>query len=478
MTHIQGADRSQTLLLPEAVDDFVGTDNPVRFIDAFVDELDLEEQGFHRVIGAVTGRPGYHPGDMLKLYIYGYLNRIRSSRRLEAECHRNLEVMWLMRRLQPDFKTIADFRKDNRSAFKKVFREFVILCRKLDLFGRKLIAVDGTRIKAVNNKDRNFTKASLAKLIEQSDERLEKYLIQLDQGDDGDDAPPPGGGSNDNLKMKIAAIRQKRDRLKGYLTGLEESGESQLSLTDPDARAMARMTKVGVGYNAQIAVDSKHKLIVEQEVYSNVLDYGLLTETAKVAKDNMNVETIDVVADRGYFQAEDIEGCETAGMIPYVPKPDRGPSKRDHLFPKEAFSYQAESDSYLCPGGYHLRFRGKRPLRDTTVSIYTGYNVCRYCSIKSKCTKSAFRQISHYQNEAVLEQMAARLEAKPQMLDRRRESVEHPFGTMKFWMEQSTFLMRRLDNVRGEFSLTALAYNIRRAINLVGVGGLIKAVRT
>jgi len=327
---------------------------------------------------------------MLKLYIYGYLNRIRSSRRLEAECYRNLEVMWLMRRLHPDFKTIADFRRDNRSTFKKVFREFVVLCRKLDLFGRELIAVDGTRIKAVNNKDRNFTKASLAKLIEQSDERLEKYLAQLDQGDAGEDGTS-GISHSDDLSTKIAAIRQKGDRLKGYLAELEESGESQLSLTDPDARAMARMTKVGVGYNVQIAVDCKHKLIAEQEVYSNVLDYGLLTDTAKVAKDNLEADMLDVVADRGYFQAEDIEACGNVGMTPYVPKPDRGPAKRDNLFPKEAFRYQPESDTYLCPANRNLRLRGKRTLRETTVMIYTGYNVCRDCPLKSQCTKSDFR---------------------------------------------------------------------------------------
>ena len=475
MRHIRGADRLQTLLLPEAVDDFVGADNPVRFIDAFVNELDLEQLGFVRARAKTTGRPGYDPADLLKLYIYGYLNRVRSSRRLEAETHRNIEVMWLMRRLQPDFKTIADFRRDNRAAFKRVLREFVVLCRQLDLFGRELIAMDGTRIKAVNSKDRNFTKASLAKLIEQSDERLAKYLEQLDAGDT-DEHDMPGGGRADDLETKVDAIRHKRDRLKGYLADLEQSGERQLSLTDPDARAMARMTKVGVGYNIQIAVDDKHKLIAEQEVYNHVLDYGLLTDTARAAKDVLDVETIKVVADRGYFQAEDIEACEKAGMTPYVPKPDRGPAEREGLFPKEDFTYDPDKDAYVCPANKFLRFKSAGKIRDMERRLYTGYGVCPNCPLKANCTKGAFRQIMRYQNEALLERMAKRVAAHPEHGDRRRETVEHPFGTIKQWMNQGSFLMRRLDNVRGEFSLTTLAYNIRRALNIVGVRGLTVAL--
>ena len=265
MAHIEGVNRSQTLLLPEAVDDYVGADNPVRFIDAFVDEFDLEKAGFVRTMAKTTGRPGYHPGDLLKLYIYGYLNRVRSSRRLEAEAQRNLEVIWLLRQLRPDFKTIADFRRDNRTAFREVFREFVVLCRQLNLFGRELLAVDGTRLKAVNNKDRNFTQAKLKRELARSDERLARYLRELDETDQDDDGGPgPGGRSADQLQDKIKAIRERRDRLEGYRAQLEKSGEDQLSLTDPDARAMHATSRVGVGYNIQIAVDVKHKLIAEQ----------------------------------------------------------------------------------------------------------------------------------------------------------------------------------------------------------------------
>src|SRR5246127_2845665 len=321
MTYITGHDRSQLLLLPEAVDDYVGSDNPVRFIDAFVDRLALAAAGFGRVEPKVTGRPAYAPADLLKLYIYGYLNRVRSSRRLEAETHRNIEVIWLLRHLKPDFKTIADFRRDNRNAFRQVFREFVLLCRQLDLFGRELLAVDGTRIKAVNNKDRNFTRASLNQFIKAADAKLEDYLQRLDKSDATESTT--GGSRVKNLAEKIASIRQRRERHKDMLAGLDRTGESQISLTDPDSRAMAAHTHVAVGYNVQIAVDAKHKLIVEQQVTNQVVDMGLLAQTAEPAKEVLGVERIAVVADRGYFKIEDIETCEKAGIDPYVPRPQR-----------------------------------------------------------------------------------------------------------------------------------------------------------
>ncbi len=278
-------------MLPEAVDDYVGSDNPVRFIDAFVDGLDLAAAGFLRVAAKATGRPGYAPGDLLKLYIYGYLNRVRSSRRLEAECHRNIEVIWLLRTVKPDFKTIADFRRDNRVAFRAVFRQFVLLCRRLDLYGRELLAVDGTRIKAVNNKDRNFTRSSLRKFIRAADERLEDYLRRLDEGDVEDGATSGGAGTK-NLAEKIAALNEKRGRYQAMLAQLDRTGEDHISLTDPDSRAMAAPTKVGVGYNVQVAVDAKNKLIVEQAVTNQVVDMGLLTETSEPAREILGVETI------------------------------------------------------------------------------------------------------------------------------------------------------------------------------------------
>lgn len=475
MVHLRGTDRSQLLLLPEAVDDYVGPENPVRFIEAFVDELDLEAMGFTRVTAKATGRPGYHPADLLKLYIYGYLNRVRSSRRLEVETHRNIEVIWLLRHLKPDFKTIADFRCDNRATFKLVFRQFVLLCRQLDLFGRELLAVDGTRIKAVNNKDRNFTRAALATFLREADEKLTAYMARLDEGD-ADEGRAAGGGSG-GLAEKIAAIRGKRDRHKALLDELERTGKDQLSLTDPDARAMARMTKVGVGYNIQLAVDVKHKLIAEQEVSSQVLDLGLLAPTAAAAMEALGVETIEAVADRGYYKIEDIEACEAAGITAYVPKPIRGPAAREGFFTKEKFYYDPDKDLYVCPGGATLLPLYTAKLRENRKVDSCNRKACRDCVLKPSCTANTYRRVSRLDNEAVMDRMAVRLSTRPEMMDRRRETVEHPFGTIKQWMNQGAFLMRRLENVRGEFSLTALAYNIRRAITLVGASGLIAAAR-
>ena len=474
MPHIAGHDRSQLLLLPESLDDYVGPENPVRFIEAFVEGLDLPAAGFARVEPEETGRPGYRPADLLKLYIYGYLNRIRSSRRLEAETHRNIEVIWLLRHLKPDFKTIADFRRDNRKAFRPVFRQFVLLCKQLDLFGRELLAVDGTRIKAVNNKDRNFTRASLTEFIKLADAKLDDYLQRLDRSDASESTT--GGSRVKNLAEKIAAIRQRRTRCEEMLAHLDQTGEEQISLTDPDSRAMAAHTRVAVGYNVQVAVDTKHKLIVEQQVTNQVVDMGLLTQTAAPAKEVLGVKTIAVVADRGYFKIEDIEACEQAGIEPYVPRPQRGPSVKAGLFRKDEFQYDADSDSYVCPAGQRLYPYSSSLLRGLKKINYTNKLACDDCKIRSQCTNGRFRTVSRLENEAVLDRMQARLAQRPSVLDRRREAVEHPFGSIKQWMNQGAFLMRGLEKVRAEFSLTALAYNLRRVLNLVGFTELMAAL--
>src|SRR3954447_1152691 len=474
MAHISGPDRSQTLLFPESVDDYVDPDNPVRFIDAFVDGLDLTAAGFVGVEPKATGRPGYAPADLLKLYIYGYLNRVRSSRRLEAETCRNIEVIWLLRHLKPDFKTIADFRRDNPAPSKPVFREFVLLCRRLDLFGRELLAVDGTRLKAVNNKDRNFTRASLAACIELADAKLDDYLQRLDQSDGAEAATT--GARVKGLAEKIAAVRARRARCQAMLERLEETGEDQISLTDPDSRAMAAHTRVAVGYNVQVAVDAKHKLLVEQQVTNQVVDMGLLTQTAEPAKEVLGVEKIAVVADKGYFKIEDIEACEKAGIEPYVPRPQRGPSVKAGLFRKDEFQYDAASDSFLCPAGQRLHAYSFSLLRGLKKINYTNKMACDDCAIRPRCTGGRFRTVSRLENEAVLDRMQARLAQRPDILNGRRESVEHPFGTIKQWMNQGAFLMRGLEKVRAEFSLTALAYNLRRVLNIVGFKELMAAV--
>jgi transposase len=474
MTHITGHDRSQTLLLPESLDDYVGPENPVRFIDAFVDSLDLAAAGFARVHSKETGRPGYAPADLLKLYIYGYLNRVRSSRRLEAETHRNIEVIWLLRHLKPDFKTIADFRSDNRNAFRPAFRQFVLLCRQLNLYGRELLAVDGTRIKAVNNKDRNFTRASLTQFVNLADAKLEDYLQRLDQSDVTENGTV--GSRVKNLAEKIAAIGKRRTRCKAMLAELDRTGEDQISLTDPDSRAMAAHTRVAVGYNVQIEVDVKHKLIVEQQVTNQVVDMGLLTQTAEPAKEILGVETIAVVADRGYFKIEDIEACEKAGIDPYVPRPQRGPSVKAGLFRKDEFQYDPAGDGYVCPAGRRLHPYSSSLLRGLKKINYVNKLACDDCAIRARCTGGKFRTVSRLENEAVLDRMQARLAKRPDVLDRRRETVEHPFGSIKQWMNQGAFLMRGLKKVRAEFSLTALAYNLRRVLNIVGFAELMATV--
>jgi len=399
---------------------------------------------------------------------------VRSSRRLEAETHRNIEVIWLLRHLKPDFKTIADFRRDNRNAFRPIFRQFVLLCRQLDLFGRELLAVDGTRIKAVNNKDRNFTRASLSEFIKLADAKLDDYHQRLDQSDAAESTT--GGSRVQNLAEKIAAVRERRRRCEAMLAHLEQTGEDQISLTDPDSRAMAAHTRVAVGYNVQVAVDTKHKLIVEQQVTNQVVDMGLLTQTAEPAKEVLGVEQIAVVADKGYFKIEDIEACEKAGIEPYVPRPQRGPSVKAGLFRKDEFKYDADSDSVLCPGGRRLHPYSSSLLRGLKKVNYTNKLACDDCAIRSRCTGGRFRTVSRLENEAVLDRMQARLAQRPDILDRRRESVEHPFGTIKQWMNQGAFLMRGLEKVRAEFSLTALAYNLRRVLNLVGFTELMDAL--
>jgi transposase len=477
MGYIERQSRDQMLLLPASVDDYVAADNAVRFIAAFVDDLDLGELGFDRFRPKATGRPGYDPADLLKLYLYGYLNRVRSSRCLAAEAGRNLEVIWLLGGLRPDFRTIADFRRVNRAAFKPLFRAFVLLCRKLDLFGRELVAVDGTRLKAVNSRKRNFTQQKLAGWIKLADERIEEYLGRLDRADRAEMEAQGAARRATTLEAKLARVRKRRELHQAMLAELVASGESQLSLTDPDARGMAMHPKVGVGYNAQVAVDARHKLIVEQNVTNSGSDLGFLAQTAGAAREVLGVERIDAVADKGYYKGEDIAACEDIGVVPYVARPQRGSAVASGYFNRTEFRYDPEADCYVCPSGDRLD-PYTRTRKDEHISIrYTNMRACQTCSLKPQCTSGSRRTIDRWENEAVLERMAERLVARPNILDKRRETVEHPFGSIKQWMNQGAFLMRGLANVNAEFSLTALAYNLRRAINILGIPALLRAVQ-
>ncbi len=437
MTHIAGHDRSQTLLLPECLDDYVGAENAVRFIEAFADGLDLTAAGFIRVAPKRTGRPGYAPADLLKLYNYGYLNRVRSSRRLKAETHRNIEVIWLLRHLKPDDKTVADFRRDNRKAFRPLFRHFVLLCRQMDLLGKALLAVDGTRIKVVNNKDRNFIRASLSKFIELADAKFDDYLQRLDQSDEAESKT--SGSRSRTWRRRLPPFAPVARAARRCWRSWIAPARTQISLTDFGSRAMAAHTHVAVGYDVRVAVDTRHNLIVEQQVTNHVVDMGLLTQTAEAAKDVLGVKTIEPVADKGYFKIVDIEACEKAGIVPYVPGPQRGPSVKAGYFRKDAFRYDADSDRYVCPAGQRLYPYSSSLLRGLKKINYVNKLACDDGKICSQCTGGKFRTVSCLENEAVLERMQARLAKRPDIPDRRRETVEHLFSTIKQWIYKGRF---------------------------------------
>lgn len=477
MDYIQGDSREQSLLFPEAIDEYVTENNPVRFIDAYIESLDLEEQGFTKARPAATGRPAYQAKDMLKLYVYGYLNRIRTSRRLEVECHRNVEMMWLLRKLRPDFKTIADFRRDNRRAFKQVFRDFVLLCRKLDLFGKELVAIDGSKFKAQNNRDKNFSDRFLKEKIKEIDKRLDKYLEQMDEADRNETGTAMA--EVEELKAKIEHFRLKQGEYRAMCRQMEKTGETQVSLTDPDSRSFSRKFSVDVGFNVQTAVDSKHSLIVDQDVTNAVTDIDQLSRMARGAKDALGVETLDVVADAGYCNSREVTYCEKSGINAYTPRIPTSVNRKYGLYSKDMFRYDSRNNCYWCPAGKQLTYRFDYfdKWRDKTRRIHTyECTECSRCSLKQKCTRAVRRRIQRAAEDDAIDRMNERLKNHPEILKKRKQIVEHPFGTIKFWDGQRHFLMRGLENVRGEFSLSSLAYNIKRVINIVGVPALMEVL--
>ena len=467
MSYIQGADRRQSQLLPPSVEEYVGENAPVRVIDAFIDGLNLEELGVGRARPAATGRPAYDPRDLLKLYSYGYLNRVRSSRRLEAEAGRNLEVMWLLRNVRPDFKTIADFRKDNRGCFKRVLREFNLLCRKLELFGAELVAIDGAKFKAVNSEKRHYTAEQLQALIQQIDTRIEEYLGHLEV-EDAATENLPGTPTVAELQAKLATLKQRREGHAENLQALVQSGRPELSLTDPDSRGQK---KVGVGYNVQIAVDAKHHLIVEAEVVQDQNDLGQLHAMAGCAKATLAVEELSVVADTGYHEAGQLEKCEQEGIETYVPA-GRGRNGQapggQTVYPKTDFTYDSVRDVYRCPAGQDLSRGYQDETRGKLRHYYYNVAACGACAQRAECTTARYRKISRLENEAVVERQAVRVAAKPEVVAERKTIVEHVFGTLRL-CGHDEFLCRGLEKVRAEFSLSALGYNLRRALNILGV---------
>jgi transposase len=474
---VEGEDRRQGVLLPEYLDDYVSEENPVRVIDVFVDELDLGALGFDGVTPEVTGRPGYHPGLLLKIYVYGYINQIASSRRLEREAQRNVEMMWLTQRLAPDFKTIADFRKDNGPAIRAACRQFIALCRKLELFTHAVAAIDGGKFKAVNTRDKNFTRNSIKRRMDQVEASIERYMSALETADrqDGELAE----AKSVRLKEKIAALKRQMAEFKALEVEVYAAPDQQISLTDPDARAMATSGKgTGmVGYNVQTAVDAKHHLIVAHEVTNVGNDRDQLAAMAAEAKAAMGAPALDVLADRGYFKGQEVLACEALGVTPYVPKPLTSGAKAKGRFGKQDFVYVAEDDTYRCPAGETLTKRFTSLEDGMNLDVYWTTK-CADCPLKSRCTSSQQpRRIKRWEHEAVIDAMQDRLNRRSDAMRIRRATVEHPFGTLKAWMGATHFKLRTLDKVRTEMSLHVLAYNLKRVIAILGPGPLMEAMR-
>jgi len=473
---IEGEPRSQSVLFPERLEDWIAEDNPVRAVEAFVEELDLAKLGFDRAEPADTGRPAYHPADLLKIYIYGYLNRIPSSRRLEREAQRNVELMWLTGRLAPDFKTVADFRRDNGEAIRKVCREFVELSRQLGLFGDSVVAIDGSKFKAVNNRDKNFTPHKLKARMQQLEESIARYLNDLDRADREPASVPAARVSQ--LKEKIATVKEQVRKLHRIEQQLQEAPDQQVSLTDPDARSMAtsgRGTGI-VGYNVQAAVDTEHHIIVAHEVTNVGHDRSQLAAMSKLARDALGGEQLTVLADRGYFDGEEILKCGEERITTLVPKPITSNSRADGRFDKRDFIYISERDEYRCPAGERAIWRMTTVENGRKMHRYWP-SACPRCPIKSRCTPSDYRRIARWEHEQVLDAMQHRLDRTPQASRLRRQTVEHPFGTLKAWMGATHFLTKTLPRVRTEMSLQVLAYNLKRALNIFGTQLLVAFMR-
>lgn len=471
---IEGQSRSQTTLLPESLDEYIAEDNAIRLLDAFVNRLDLMDLGFERAEPAATGRPGYHPAVLLKLYVYGYMNRIQSSRRLERESYRNVELMWLTERLMPDFKTIADFRRDNKAAIRQVCVEFVGFCRGLELFSDALVAIDGSKFKAVNSRDRNFTRHSLKRRMQRLQAHINRYLSKLDAADA--EEPEIRAVTVKELKAKIASMEAEMDALKARKAEVEAHPDKQVSLTDPDARSMAKAGGGSVvGYNVQTAVDSKHHLIPAHEVTNTPSDRGQLSSIAAQAKDALGTQTLTVLADPGYYKGEEIVACQQNGIKALVPKVDTSGKQAKGEFTRADFIYHPKRNAYRCPAGQWLTYKRTRTEKGKKLLVYRTFK-CPQCPLKAKCTPAKDRRIERWEHEHLLEAAAAELKKNPEAMRLRKQIAEHPYGTIKHWMGSTHFLMKRLENVRTEMSLHVLAYNMRRAINVLGVPAMVAAL--
>jgi transposase len=474
---VEGADRSQSTLFPECLEDWIGEDNPVRVIDAFVEELDLAELGFGGVEPEITGRPSYHPSVLLKLYIYGYLNQVQSSRRLEREAGRNVEVMWLTGRLAPDHKTIADFRKDSGRAIRQVCARFVVLCRMMGLLTQASVAIDGSKFKAVNNRDKNFTRAKMDRRMAQIEESVARYLQQLDTADRQEPSEVLKA-KTERLKEKIETLKEQMRHLEVLKATMLATADQQISLTDPDARSMATSGRGSgvVGYNVQVAVETTNHLIITHEVTNDGSDRAQLSPVAKEAKAVLGVQNLDAVADRGYFSGEQILACENAGITVTLPKPMTSGINARGRFGKQDFRYVAADDVYICPAGEKLAYHYTNEEHGMLLHRYWT-NACQGCAIKRSCTTGKERRITRWEYEHILEAVQRRLDEHPEKMRQRRETVEHPFGTIKARMGATHFLMKTLPKVAAEMAFHVLAYNMTRVMNIMGIQPLMAAIR-
>ncbi len=479
MPYIEGENRNQVTLFPESIEDYISTDNPIRVIDEYVEQLDMVKLGFKFSKCPSIGRPPYRPQDLLKLYIYGYLNRIRSSRRLEHESKRNLELIWLLRKLSPDFKTIADFRKDHKKAIKQVYRDFNKLCDEWGLYGKEMVAIDGSKFKASNSKRNNYSKKKLERQLKYIDEKIDKYLEDLEENDDVEsvDRQP----SSEEIQERLKQLRERKNKYEGYQKILEEKGENELSTTDPDARLMnSNNNGLDVAYNIQATVDAKHKLVSDFEVTTEPNDLGQSDDMALRTKEFYEVEELEVLADKGYYCAEDLKQCVKNGITPYVSKQNYSNGTGDQEFYPGKFRYDKEKDIYICPCGEELRYWRTRRNRDKKVLgyDYNNYQACASCSYKERCTRSSKgRSIFRHVDQNFLDTIDAQTAANKDKYRLRALIVEHPFGTIKRSWNAYYFLTRGKYSVGAEMALSFMAYNLTRAISVLGVEEIVKRLK-
>jgi transposase len=476
-----GVSREQPSFLPPRVEDYVDANNAVRAIDAFVGVLNLEKLGFRypRVTGG-PGQPAYDPADLLKLYLYGYLHRTRSSRSLEREACRNLEVIWLLKELKPGYRTIANFRKENWAALKAVNREFLLMARELDLVGGEVVAIDGAFFDGNASKASITTRKKLAERLAAVDRDIEAYGATLSENDAAEDAEPSVGSSaSGDISERVALLMAKRARVQADLTRVEASGETQLSRTDADARLLTKNGQLVSGYNVQIAVDERHKLIVASEVVNDGNDNGQLYKMAKAAKEELGAEELTALADTGYYNCHDLKACDDDGIVAYVPQATRTTQMEARgRFSHEEFVYAAEDDVYRCPAGQLLRPTGGRKVTAAgrvDIRYRSRKSDCDGCALRSRCVsaQTPTRTIQRWEHEGVLERHRARMKDSEAQMRHRAELAEHPFGTLKCRAGYRHFLVRGFNKVRGEWSLMALCYNLSRVLNILGLHRLI-----